>query len=119
MDWPSKHEVILDCRVKMFTLKSINRLITVIGDWRNCLDRVVFAALAEKMIMQVCEGYFIHVIDTSKPLLEGQHISTMQDFLTVFLENCWIFHLLEKFNLVCSWFRKKCQFYGTFLDGVN
>lgn len=50
MDLLSRHERVMEYKAKRITLKSPNRLVKVVGNRKNCLDRVIYATLVEKMI---------------------------------------------------------------------
>ena len=51
MDWLSRHQVIVDCRMKRVTLKTPNEdEVTFIGERSNHLSNVISAATARKMV---------------------------------------------------------------------
>ena len=67
MDWFSRHQVVVDCRMKRVTLKTPNDNEVIFIDERsNHLSNVISAATARKMVRKGCEAYLAYVIDTVK-----------------------------------------------------
>ena len=87
MDWLSRHQVMMDCRMKRVTLRTPNEdEVTFIGERSNHLSNVIFAATARKMVRKVCEAYLDYMIDTVKARPSISDIPTVSDFLDVFPE---------------------------------
>lgn len=45
-----------------------------LGGRRNSLDKIVSAAMDDKMIRRGCEAYPAHMVDVEKPSMEGKFI---------------------------------------------
>ena len=87
MDWFSRHQAIVDCRMKRVTLRTPNEdEVTFIGERSNNLSNVIFAATARTMVRKGCEAYLAYVIDTVKARLSVSDIPTVSDFSDVFPE---------------------------------
>ena len=85
MDWLSRHQVMVDCRMKRVTLRTSNEdEITFIGERSSHLSNVISAATARKLVRKGCEAYLAYVIDTVKARLSVSDIPTVSDFLDVF-----------------------------------
>ena len=87
MDWLSRHQVVVDCRMKRVTLRTPSgEEVTFIGERSNHLSNLLSAAIARMMVRKGCEAYLAYVIDTNKaePILLD--IPTVSDYLDVFLE---------------------------------
>ena len=86
MDWLSRHQVIVDCRMKRVTLRAPNEdEVTFIGERSNHLSNVISAATARTMVQKGCEAYLAYVIDVkARPSVSD--IPTVSDFLNVFLK---------------------------------
>ena len=66
MDWLSRHQVVVDCRMKRVTLRTPSgEEVTFIGDRSNHLSNVI-SATARTMVRKRCEAYLEYVIDTKK-----------------------------------------------------
>ena len=51
MDWLSRHQVVVDCRMKLVTLRTTSgEEVTFINKRSNHLSNVIFAATARKMV---------------------------------------------------------------------
>ena len=85
MDWLSQHQVVVDCRMKRVTLRTLSsEEMTFIGEWSNHLSNVIFATPARTMVRKGCEAYLAYVIDTKKAepsLLDIPIISDYPDVL--------------------------------------
>ena len=58
MDWLSRHQVMLDCRMKRVTLRTLNEdEVIFIGERSNHLSNVISAATTRKMARKGCEAY--------------------------------------------------------------
>ena len=87
MDWLSRHQVMVDCRMKRVTLRTSNEdEVNFIGERSNHLSNVISIATARKMVQKGCEAYRAYVIDTVKARPSVSDIPTVSDFLDVFLE---------------------------------
>ena len=87
MDWLSRHQAIVDCRMKRVTLRTPNEdEVTFIGERSNHLSKVISAATARTMVQKGCEAYLAYVIDTVKARPSVSNIPTVSDFPDVFPE---------------------------------
>ena len=87
MDWLSRHQVMVDCRMKRVTLRTLNEdEVTFIGEMSNHLSNVISATTARKMVRKRCEAYLAYVIDTVKARPSVSDIATVSDFSDVFPE---------------------------------
>ena len=85
MDWLSRHQVMVDCRMKRVTLRTLNEdEVTFIGERSNHLSNVISAATARKMVRKGCEAYLAYVIDMVKERPSVSDIPTVSDFPDVF-----------------------------------
>ena len=87
MDWLSRHQAIVDCRMKRVTLRTPNEEeVTFIGEGSNHLSNVISAATAGTMVRKGCKAYLAYVIDTVKARPIVSDIPTVSDFPDVFPE---------------------------------
>ena len=87
MDWLSRHQAIVDYRMKRVTLRTPNEdEVTFIGERSNHLSNVISAATARTMVLKGCEAYLAYVIDTVKGRPSVSDIPTVSDFSDVFPE---------------------------------
>ena len=87
MDWLSRHQVMVDCRMKSVTLRTPNEdEVTFIGERSNHFSNVISAATTRKMVRKGCEAYLAYVIDTVKARPSIFDIPTVSDFSDVFPE---------------------------------
>ena len=87
MDWLSRHQAIVDCRMKRVNLKIPNEdEVTFIGERSNHLSNVISTAIARTMVRKGCEAYLAYVIDTVKARPSVSDIPTVSDFPDVFPE---------------------------------
>ena len=87
MDWLSRHQVVVDCRMKRVTLRTPSgEEVTFIGERSNHLSNVISAATARTMVRKGCEAYLEYVIDTKKAEPSLSDIPIVCDYLDVFLE---------------------------------
>ena len=81
MDWLSRHQAIVDCRMKRVTLRTPNEdKVTFIGERSNHLSNVIFAATTRTMVRKGCETYLAYVIETEKARSSVSDIPTVSDF---------------------------------------
>ena len=87
MDWLSRHQAIVNCRMKRVTLRTPNENeVTFIGERSNHLSNVISAATARTMVRKGCEAYLAYVIDMVKARPSVYDIPTVSDFSDVFPE---------------------------------
>ena len=87
MDWLSRHQALVDCRMKRVTLRTPNEdEVTFIGERSNHLSNVISAATARTMVRKGFEAYLAYVIDTVKARPSVSDIPTVSDFPDVFPE---------------------------------
>ena len=87
MDRLSRHQAIVDCRMKRVTLRTPNDdEVIFIGERLNHLSNVISTAIARKMVQKECEAYLAYVIDTVKARPSVSDIPIVSDFLNVFPE---------------------------------
>ena len=87
MNWFSRNQVVVDCRMKRVTLRTPNENgVIFIGERSNHLFNVISAAIARKMVRKGCEAYSAYVIDTVKARPNVFDIPTVSDFSDVFPE---------------------------------
>ena len=87
MDWLSRHQVVVDYRMKRVTLRTLSgEEVTFIGERSNHLSNVISAAIARTMVRKGCEAYLAYVIDTEKVEPSLSEIPTVCDYPDVLLE---------------------------------
>ena len=87
MDWLSRHQVVVDCRMKKVTLRTPSgEEVTFIDERSNHLSNVIFAATARTMVRKGCAAYLAYVIDTKKAESSLSNIPTICDYPDVFPE---------------------------------
>ena len=85
MDWLSRHQVVVDCRMKRVTLRTpSSEEVTFIGDRSNHISNVISTVTARTMVRKGCEAYLAHVIDTKKAEPSLSDIPTVCDYLKEF-----------------------------------
>ena len=85
MDWMSRHQVVVDCRMKRVTLRTPSgEEVTFIGERSNHLSNVISVATAKTMVRNGCEAYLAYVIDTKKAEPSLLDIPTVCDYSDVF-----------------------------------
>ena len=86
-DWLSRHQAIVDCRMKRVTLRTPDEdEVTFIGERLNHLPNVISAATVRTMVRKGCEAYLAYVIDMVKERPSVSDIPTVSDFPDVFSE---------------------------------
>ena len=86
-DWLSRHQVVVDCRMKRVTLRTPSgKEVTFISERLNHLSNVISAATAIMMVRKGCEGYLAYVIDTKNVKPSFSDIPTVSDYPNVFPE---------------------------------
>ena len=87
MDWLSQQQAIVDCRMKIVTLRTSNGdEVTFIGERSNHLSNMIYAATTRTMVWKGCEAYLAYVIETEKARPSVSNIPTVSDFPDVFPE---------------------------------
>ncbi|KAJ9180944.1 hypothetical protein P3X46_009128, partial [Hevea brasiliensis] len=87
MDWLSRHQAIVDCKLKRISLKtSEGNEITVVRERTDFLSNVISATVARRMMRKGCEAYLAHVVDTRQAKPNLSDIPTVKDFPEVFPE---------------------------------
>ena len=87
MDWLSRHQVVVDCRIKRVTLRTPSgEEVTFIGERSNHLSNVISIATTRMMVQKRCEAYLGYVIDTKKAEPSLSDIPTVCDYPDMFLE---------------------------------
>ena len=87
MDWLSRHQVVVGCRMKGVNLRTPSgEEVTFIGERSNHLSNVISAATARTMVRKGCEAYLAYVMDTKKVEPRLSDIPTVSDYLDVFPE---------------------------------
>ena len=87
MDWLSRHQVMVDHRMKRVTLRTPRgEEVTFISERSNHLSNVISSATARTMVRKGCEAYLAFVIDTKKVEPSLSDIPTVYDYPEVFSE---------------------------------
>ena len=87
MDYLSRHQVAVDCRIKRVTLRTPNgEEVTFICERSNHLSNVISATTTKTMVRKGCEAYLAYVIDMKKAEPSLSDIPTISDYLDVFLK---------------------------------
>ena len=87
MDWLSRDQVVVDCRMKRVTLRTPSgEEVTFIGERSNHLSNVISAATVRTMVRNGCEVYLAYVIDTKKAKPSLLDTPTVYDYSDVFSE---------------------------------
>ena len=85
MDWLSRHQVVVDCRMKRVTLRtSSGEEVTFIGERSNHLSNVISAT--RLMVQKGCEAYLAYVVDTERVKPSSSDIPIVCDYSDVFLQ---------------------------------
>ena len=81
----SRHQAIVDCRMKRVTLRTPNEdEVTFIGERSNHLSNVISVATARTMVQKGCEAYLSYVIDMVKARPSVSDILLLVNFRTCF-----------------------------------
>ena len=87
MDWLSRHQMVVDCRMKRVTLKTpSDEEVTFINKRLNHLSNVISTTTVRTMVRKGCEAYLAYVIDTKKAEPSLSDIPKVCDYLDVFPE---------------------------------
>ena len=86
-DWLSRHQVVVDCKMKRVTLRTpCGEEVTFIAERSNHLFNVISATNVRTMVRKGCEAYLAYVIDTKKAEPSLSDIPTVSGYPDVFLE---------------------------------
>ena len=87
MDWLSRHQVVVECRMKRVTLRTPSgEEVTFIGERLNHISNVISATTVRTMVRKGCEVYLAYVIDMKKAEPSLSDIPTVSDYSDVFPE---------------------------------
>ena len=87
MDWLSRHQVVVDCRMKKVTLRTPSgEEVTFIDERSNHLSNVISATIVRTVVRKGCEVYLAYVIETEKARPSVSDIPTISDFPDMFPE---------------------------------
>ena len=87
MDWMSRHQVVVDCRMKRVTLRTPSgEEVTFICERSFHLSNVISATIARTIVRKGCEAYLAYVIDMKKVEPSLSDIPTVCDYPDVFLK---------------------------------
>ena len=87
MDWLSRHQVVVDFRMKRVTLRTPSgEEVTFICERSNPLSNVISTTTARTMVQKGCEAYLAYVIDTKRAKSSLLDIPTVYDYPDVFPE---------------------------------
>ena len=87
MDRLSRHKMVVDCRMKRVTLRTLSgEEVTFIGERSNPLSNVISAITTRTMVRKGCEAYLAYVIDTKRVESSLLDIPTVCDYPDVFPE---------------------------------
>ena len=85
MDWLSRHQVVVDCRMKRVTLRTLSgEEVTFIDERSNPLFNVISATTARTMVQKGCEAYLAYVIGTKRAESSLLDIPIVCDYPDVF-----------------------------------
>ena len=85
MDWLSRHQVVVDCRMKRVTLRTPSgEEVTFIGERSNPLSNVISATTPRTMVRKGCEAYLVYVINTKRAESSLLDIPTVCDYPNIF-----------------------------------
>ena len=81
MDWLSRHQAVVDCRMKRVTLRTPSgEEVTFIGERSNHLSNVISASTTRTMVQKWCEAYLAYVVDTEKVESNSSDIFIVCDY---------------------------------------
>ena len=87
MDWLSRHQVVVDCKMNRVTLRTPSgEEVTFIGERSNPLSNVTSATTTRTMVRNGCEAYLAYMIDTKRAESSLLDIPTVCDYPNVFPE---------------------------------
>ena len=85
MDWLSRHQVVVDCRMKRVTLRTPSgEEVTFIDERSNPLSNVISATTVRTMVRKGCEAYLAYVIDAKRVESSLLYIPTVCDYPNIF-----------------------------------
>ena len=87
MNWFSRHQAIIDCRMKRVTLRTSKEdEVTFVGERSNHLSNVISAATARRIVQKGCEAYLAYLIETEKARPSVSDVPIVSDYPDVFPE---------------------------------
>ena len=87
MHWLSRHQVVVDCRMKRVTFRTSSvEEMTFISKRSNHLSNVISPATVRTIVRKGYEAYLAYAIDTKKVEPSLSNIPTGCDYSSVFLE---------------------------------
>ena len=87
MDWLSRHQVVVDCRMKRVTLRTPSgEEVTFIDERSNHLSNVISTTTTRTIVQKGCEASLAYVIDTKKAEPSLSDIPIVSDYPDVFPE---------------------------------
>ncbi|KAL0434501.1 UNVERIFIED_CONTAM: Transposon Tf2-12 polyprotein [Sesamum latifolium] len=85
MDWLAQHRAVVDCYKKEVMIESSGESrVVFVGDRQVVPVCVISAVEARRLMLEGCEAYLAHVIDTKKVNPTLEEIPIVRDFLEVF-----------------------------------
>ncbi|KAL0434128.1 UNVERIFIED_CONTAM: hypothetical protein Slati_2747100 [Sesamum latifolium] len=88
MDWLAQHRAVIDCYKKEVMIESSGESrVVFMGDRQVVLVCVISAVEARRLMLEGCEAYLAHVIDTKKVNPTLEEIPVVRDFPEVFPED--------------------------------
>ncbi|KAL2231155.1 UNVERIFIED_CONTAM: hypothetical protein Sindi_1709900, partial [Sesamum indicum] len=85
MDWLAQHKAIVDCYKKEVMIEcSGESKVIFVGDRQVVLVCVISAMEARRLMLEGCEAYLAHVVDTEKVNPTLEEIPVVRDFPEVF-----------------------------------
>ena len=85
MDWLSRHQVVVDCRMKRVTLRTPRgEEVTFIDERSNPISNVISATAARTMVRKGCAAYLVYVINTKRAESSLLDIPTVCDYPDIF-----------------------------------
>ncbi|KAL0434132.1 UNVERIFIED_CONTAM: hypothetical protein Slati_2747500 [Sesamum latifolium] len=85
MDWLAQHRAVVDCYKKEVMIESSGESrVVFVGDRQVVPVCVISAVEARRLMLEGCEAYLAHVIDTKKVNPTLEEIPVVRDFPEVF-----------------------------------
>ncbi|KAL0440138.1 UNVERIFIED_CONTAM: hypothetical protein Slati_2496800 [Sesamum latifolium] len=97
MDWLAQHRAVVDCYKKEVMIESSGESrVVFVGDRQVVPICVISAVEARRLMLEGCEAYLAHVIDTKKVNPTLEEIPVVRDFPEVFPDDLPVCHHIEK-----------------------
>ncbi|XP_017622229.1 uncharacterized protein LOC108466417 [Gossypium arboreum] len=85
MDWLTKHQMKVDCELKMVTLCcTYDSEVVVVGEKFEFFSNVISSLRVEKLVQKGCEAYLAYVLNVDGKELRLDEIRAICDFTDVF-----------------------------------